>query len=141
MRQIFLYSLHDEAVSSLRKMLTIEQFRSPELSEMYTRRYVDRLVDYHAGIFEGLINAGVIKEHDAKTLAMMYTLPVLLLMRNVGQVIAKSSMLERIAEDTPDCTESSLKTHVSHLRAKLRAVDGTDHIEAVWGIGFRLVDF
>lgn len=64
-----------------------------------------------------------------------------LLMRNVGQVIAKSSMLERIAEDTPDCTESSLKTHVSHLRAKLRAVDGTDHIEAVWGIGFRLVDF
>lgn len=78
-RQIFLYSLHDEAVSSLRKMLTIEQFRSPELSEMYTRRYVDRLVDYHAGIFEGLINAGVIKEHDAKTLAMMYTSPVLLL--------------------------------------------------------------
>lgn len=79
MRQIFLYSLHDEAVSSLRKMLTIEQFRSPELSEMYTRRYVDRLVDYHAGIFEGLINAGVIKEHDAKTLAMMYASPVLLL--------------------------------------------------------------
>lgn len=62
-----------------------------------------------------------------------------LLMRNAGQVIAKSTVLERIAEDTPDCTESSLKTHVSHLRAKLRAVDGKDYIEAVWGIGFRLV--
>lgn len=62
-----------------------------------------------------------------------------LLMQNPGQVIAKSTMLERIAEDTPDCTESSLKVHVSNLRQKLREADGRDRIEAVWGIGFRLV--
>lgn len=61
-----------------------------------------------------------------------------LLMRNSGQVIAKSVMLERISEDTPDCTESSLKTHISHLRAKLRAAGGGDCIESVWGIGFKL---
>ena len=61
-----------------------------------------------------------------------------LLMRNPGQVIAKSVLLEQIAEDTPDCTESSLKTHVSHLRAKLRAASGRDYVESVWGIGFRL---
>lgn len=78
-RQIFLYSLHDEAVSSLRRMLTIEQFRTPELSELYTRRYVERLVDYHAGIFERLIKAGAIKDCDAGTLALMYTSPILLL--------------------------------------------------------------
>ena len=61
-----------------------------------------------------------------------------LLMRNPGQVITKSSMLERIAEDTPDCTESSLKTHMSNLRKKLRDAGGKDYIEAVWGIGFKL---
>ena len=61
-----------------------------------------------------------------------------LLMQNVGQVITKSVMLERISEDTPDCMESSLKVHVSNLRKKLREVSGKDYIEAVWGIGFKL---
>ena len=61
-----------------------------------------------------------------------------LLMEHPGQVIAKSVILEGIFEDTPDCTESSLKIHVSNLRRKLRDADGNDHIEAVWGIGFRL---
>ena len=61
-----------------------------------------------------------------------------LLMQNPGQVLAKSVLLDRISPDTPDCTESSLKTHISHLRAKLRAATGRDDIEAVWGIGFRL---
>ncbi len=61
-----------------------------------------------------------------------------LLMQNSGRVLAKSVLLDRIGEDTPDCTESSLKTHVSNLRGKLRDVTGKDYIEAVWGIGFRL---
>ena len=61
-----------------------------------------------------------------------------LLMLNPGQVLAKSVLLDRIGEDTPDCTENSLKTHVSNLRGKLRDTSGKDHIEAVWGIGFRL---
>ena len=62
-----------------------------------------------------------------------------LLMSNPGQVIAKSVILDRISIDTPDCTESSLKTHISHLRSKLRTL-GADPIEAVWGIGFRIKD-
>lgn len=61
-----------------------------------------------------------------------------LLMQNPTQVITKSMLLERISEDTPDCTESSLKMHVSNLRKKLREVSGRDYIEAVWGIGFKL---
>lgn len=45
-----------------------------------------------------------------------------LLMQNPEQVIAKSVLLDRISMDTPDCTENSLKTHISHLRSKLREV-------------------
>lgn len=61
-----------------------------------------------------------------------------LLLLNPMQVVTKSLLLDRISEDTPDCTESSLKMHVSNLRKKLRAGNGKDYIEAVWGIGFRL---
>ena len=61
-----------------------------------------------------------------------------LLLLNPTQVITKSVMLDRISEDTPDCTENSLKVHVSNLRRKLKAADGNDYIEAVWGIGFKM---
>ena len=61
-----------------------------------------------------------------------------LLLQNPNQAVAKSVILDRIAEDTPDCTDSSLKQHVSNLRKKLRDAGGRDYIQAVWGIGFRL---
>ena len=61
-----------------------------------------------------------------------------LLMQNPDQVIAKSVILDNIAEDTLDCTESSLKTHISHIRTKLREIGGKEYIESIWGIGFKL---
>lgn len=61
-----------------------------------------------------------------------------ILMLNPTQVITKSLLLDRISPDTPDCTEGSLKMHVSNLRRKLREKSNKDYIEAVWGIGFRL---
>jgi DNA-binding response OmpR family regulator len=63
-----------------------------------------------------------------------------LLMINYGQVISKNALLDRISLDTPDCTERSLKQHISNLRKKLQDVSGVDHIETVWGIGFKLAE-
>ncbi len=61
-----------------------------------------------------------------------------LLIKRPDKVIAKSAILEMISEDTPDCTESSLKTHISHLRSKLREAGGKEYIESIWGIGFKM---
>lgn len=61
-----------------------------------------------------------------------------LLMQNPTQVVSKSQLLDRISEDTPDCTESSLKTHISNLRKKLREASRKEYVEAVWGIGFKM---
>lgn len=60
------------------------------------------------------------------------------LMQHPTQVLTKSLLLDSISEDTPDCSESSLKMHISNLRKKLRGNSSTEYIEAVWGIGFKL---
>ena len=78
-RQIFEYSLHNETVSRFRRMMTIEQFRSPELAALYSQRYVDRVLHYHAGIFRALIAAGELQAEDPDALAMQYVAPVLTL--------------------------------------------------------------
>lgn len=62
-----------------------------------------------------------------------------LLMQNSGQVLSKSAILDNISNDTPDCTESSLKQHISNLRKKLYDIGRDECIEAIWGIGFRFV--
>ena len=81
-----------------------------------------------------LVRAGGEEVHLTKT---EYAI-LKLLMENPRQVITRTAILDRISEDTPDCTESSLKVHVSNLRKKLRQATGKDYIEAVWGIGFKL---
>ena len=79
-RQIFEYSLHDTVVSRFRKMLTIKQFRSPELAALFSRRYVDRIIDYHARIFKDLIAAGELAPGNPKTLSLLYVAPIIMLL-------------------------------------------------------------
>ena len=79
-RKLFTYSLHDEFVSQFRRMMTIEQFRSPELSELYSRRYVNQIHDYHSGLFRKMIAAGVLVDEDPVILAMMYDAPILVML-------------------------------------------------------------
>ena len=78
-----------------------------------------------------------IKDTEIKLTRTEYAI-LKLLMQNPTQVVSKSQLLERISEDTPDCTESSLKTHISNLRKKLRVASGKEYVEAVWGIGFKM---
>ena len=62
-----------------------------------------------------------------------------ILMANPNRTISKSGILDKISKDPPDCTEDSLKQHISNLRVKLRDVGGKDIIQAVWGIGYKLI--
>lgn len=96
-----------------------------------------------------VLEAGILRLDTASHELTMGNIPVhltrteyaicKLLLQHPGQVIARSVLLDHISRDTPDCSESSLKQHISNLRGKLRTADGHDYIEAVWGIGFRLV--
>ena len=59
-----------------------------------------------------------VANHPVKLTRTEYAL-LKLLMQHPTQVMVKSLLLERISEDTPDCTESSLKMHMSNLRKNL----------------------
>lgn len=78
-----------------------------------------------------------VDETELKLTRTEYAVLKILLM-NPTQVITKSALLDRIMQETPDCTETSLKMHVSNLRKKLKEGKDKDYIEAVWGIGFKL---
>lgn len=76
--------------------------------------------------------------NDAVHLTRTESAILRLLMQNAGQVLSKGAILDSISVDTPDCTDSSLKQHISNLRKKLQEIDAGACIESVWGIGFRL---
>ena len=101
-RQIFEYSLHNQRIRRFRRMMTMEQFRSPELAALYSERYVDRVLAYHAGIFRALMTSGEIRPQDPDTLAMMYTAPVLTLI----------AVCDRQPEREGECLEK-LRKHVT----------------------------
>ena len=62
-----------------------------------------------------------------------------ILMTDARRPIGRNTILDKISYDTPDCTERSLKQHISNMRKKLQAVNGVDYIEAVYGIGFKFI--
>ena len=109
-RQIFEYSLHNDTIRRFRRMMTIEQFRSPELAALYSKRYVDRVLAYHASIFRALIAAGEITAEDPDTLAMMYVSPVLTLI----------GICDRQPEREGECLEKLQ----NHVRLFFRMVHG-----------------
>ena len=109
-RQIFEYSLHNEAISRFRRMMTIEQFRSPELAALYSKRYVERILNYHAGIFRALIASGEICAEDPDALAMMYVAPIVTLI----------GVCDRQPERERECLDKLQK----HVRLFFRMVHG-----------------
>ncbi len=84
-------------------------------------------------------NTLTVQEQPIKLTRTEYAI-IKILMENPRQIISKSVLLDRISLDTPDCTERSLKQHISNLRKKLQDVSGVDYIETVWGIGFKLAE-
>lgn len=78
-------------------------------------------------------------EHEVKLTKTEFAI-LKILLEHPKQVITKTVLLDRVSEETPDCMESSLRVHISNLRKKLREISGKDYIEAVWGIGFKMVE-
>lgn len=98
------FSMTDEYSKQVRRMLTISQFQSSELGQMYTRRYVEAMLGYDEKLFKQLIKGGVIKEGNPKILAAMFYAPVIMYM----------GIWDREPERAREC-EKAIKDHVEQF--------------------------
>ena len=70
------YILHDPQISRSRRMLTIEQFRNPELSELQTQQNYTDVMRYFTGLVGFLISRGKLGGGDQEIMAAQLCLPV-----------------------------------------------------------------
>ena len=70
------YILHDPRISKSRKMLTIEQFQNPKLSELQTKQNYTNVMRYFTGLIRFLIRQGKLTDNDPESMAAQFCLPI-----------------------------------------------------------------
>lgn len=70
------YILHDPQIKKSRQMLTIEQFRNPELRALQTKRNYTDVMRYFTGMIRFLIRRGILTDGDAEIMAAQFCLPI-----------------------------------------------------------------
>ena len=59
-------------------------------------------------------------------------------MKNPKKTYTKAELYESVWNDVYYYEDNTINVHMSNLRSKLKKVSGREHIETVWGIGYRL---
>ena len=70
------YILHDPHICRARKMLTVEQFRNPELAKLQTRQNYTDVLAYFTALVERLIRSDVLAGEDPGIMAAQLCLPI-----------------------------------------------------------------
>jgi len=71
------FIVHDRQYAQFRRMLRIEQYHQARIAQLYSDRYMRFYLDYHTKLFEGLMQAAVLRRDDAEVLALQYFSPIL----------------------------------------------------------------
>ena len=95
------YSLHDEYIAKLRRIITIEQFSNKEYGDLYSELYVKMMMEYHISLFSKMMEKGLMKKMDPGEAALLYDAPFLLLL----------SECDRHPEKEEECMKT-LELHV-----------------------------
>jgi len=77
---LFMYFLHDGTARKLRRLLTIEQYKNPAASKLFTGRYIDAPMQYQGALFKAFMEQGVMKELDAGVAASHFYSPIYLML-------------------------------------------------------------
>lgn len=70
------FTLHDDTIRRVRKILTIGQYRNEHIRDLAVRHFMSDMEELYARIFSGMIGSGLLKDADAGLLAFEYTSPI-----------------------------------------------------------------
>lgn len=101
-KELFLYLTQSKYPILFRKLATVEQFRHPEIGEMFNKRYIKSQFDAFEILMKILIKGGVMKNYDPKTMAVQYISPV--------------SLLIGVCDRDPGFVKEAVKILEDHIR-------------------------
>lgn len=108
-----------------------------QLRDKKSERTIAPTVEYDDLVLDTTARRVTVNNREVHLTRTEYAILKILMQRS-AQVVTKSELMDGICEDTPDCTDNSLKIHIANLRKKLKSITDKDYIDSVWGIGFKL---
>lgn len=84
----FHFWTEDKFACSFRKMLTLEQYRNPEMADLYQKVLASGPVSYMEDLFREMMEQGVLNKSNPKLLALDFYAPFYLLM-SISDVSSK----------------------------------------------------
>ena len=88
----FTFWTEDEFASNFRKMLTLEQYRSAEMAELYNSCLAAGPLAYMEDIFREMIGKGILKDADPMQLALEFFAPLYLLINMWDQAKDRTAL-------------------------------------------------
>ncbi|MCQ2547297.1 MAG: TetR/AcrR family transcriptional regulator [Clostridia bacterium] len=70
------FTIHDERIVKVRKLLLTEQFHDERARRLATRYFLEDTEEIFTNIFEGMMKNGSIRKMNSKVLAFSYTSPI-----------------------------------------------------------------
>lgn len=96
------FTLRDETVRRVRRLLTVEQYRDKRVSFLATRHFVTDIEGRFTKIFAGMMEKGLVKATEPELLAFQYTAPV--------------TVMIHYCDREPDKEEEIMKRIEAHIR-------------------------
>ena len=70
------FTIHDETVRCVRRLLTMEQFRNKRTADLATKHFITDIETRYTEIFTGMMEKGLLETEAPELLAFRYTAPV-----------------------------------------------------------------
>jgi hypothetical protein len=93
---MFRYWTEDRFASNFRKMLTLEQYRNPEVAALLNRYLTGGVIDYAKDLIRKAAAFSAAKDKDPEILALEYFAPLYLMMNRYDEMENKADAAQMV---------------------------------------------